>query len=248
LSSPILISVVSYLNSRPFIFGLRNYLFSEQVQLQEDIPSVCADKLINGNADIGLVPVAVLPLIPNHKIISDYCIGSNGEVKSVLLLSDVPIDRIKTVLLDYQSRTSVRLTELLFREHWKLFPDFTNAEINYEENIKDNIAGVVIGDRALILRNKFKYAYDLSEEWKKMTGLPFVFACWISTRDLSEEFIVQFNAALSSGLKQIDKIVDEESDDFLSKEKIAEYLEKNIDYDFDNEKKRALRLFLELIQ
>lgn len=247
LSSPIRISIVSYLNSRPFIFGLRKYAFHETIDIQEDIPSVCADKLINGNADIGLVPVAALPLIPHYTIISDYCIGSDGEVKSVLLLSDVPVNEIKTVLLDYQSRTSVRLTQVLFRDHWKLSPKFLPAEIDYEKNISGDTSGVVIGDRALLLRKKFKYVYDLSVEWKLMTSLPFVFACWISTRELSEQFKKEFNEALTDGLANIDRIADEEKSEFLNKKEISDYLTKCIDYNLDSEKRKALKLFLELI-
>jgi chorismate dehydratase len=242
------ISVVSYLNSRPFIYGLRDFKFSNEIEITEDIPSVCADKLITGKADIGLVPVAALPFIKNYRIISDYCIGADGEVKSVLLLSDVPVEQIKTVCLDYQSRTSVMLARILFSEHWKTHPEFINAKEGYEKNIRNTTAGIVIGDRALVLRNKFKFAYDLSAEWKKMTSLPFVFAVWACISELSKTFINEFNSALDSGLKRIDEISEKEDSLVLNIHEIKSYLKENINYNFNDAKKLALHKFLQLMK
>ena len=145
------ISSVSYLNSLPFIYGFNHYKdFRNKIKLSTDIPSVCADKLKNNEVDIGLIPVAELPNIPQGNIISDYCIGAVGEVKTVLLVSDVPLLQIKTILLDYQSRTSVALCRVLAREFWKINPTFTNTQKNYETNISKTTAGVIIGDRTLI--------------------------------------------------------------------------------------------------
>jgi chorismate dehydratase len=239
------ISVVSYLNSRPFIKGLENAVFEIPVEVLKDIPSVCADKLINGSADIGLVPVAVLPQLKNYKIISDYCIGADGNVGSVLLLSDVPLNEIKSVLLDYQSRTSVQLTKVLAKNFWKINPEWTSTESEYEKKISGTTAGVVIGDRALMLSKQFKYVYDLSGEWKKFTSLPFVFACWVSTIDLSEKFVSDFNEALKLGLDDLDSIAEKEIS-FLSKEEIKNYLSNCIDYRLDDLKKEAMERFLKL--
>ena len=242
------ISIVSYLNSRPFVYGLKKFNFSETVEITEDIPSVCADKLINGSADIGLVPVASLPMIPNYEIISDYCIGADGDVKSVLLLSEVPLDEIKTVLLDYQSRTSINLAKILFSEHWKKSPEFIHASIGYENTISGSIAGVVIGDRALELGSKFAYAYDLSAEWKKMTSLPFVFACWVSTKKLSEIFAQEFNTALLNGINNIDDISKHEKSIFMTSKEIKNYLINNIDYEFDERKRKVVDVFLQYLK
>ena len=148
------ISVVSYLNSKPFIYGLRNAQFNFAVEINEDIPSVCAEKLLNGKVDIGLVPVIILPLLNNPTIISEYCIGADGKVGSVLLLSEVPLSEIKTVLLDYQSKTSVMLTRVLANNYWKINPEWKETGSDYINKIKGDTAGVVIGDRALALKNK----------------------------------------------------------------------------------------------
>src|SRR5580765_7131161 len=143
------VSVVSYLNSAPFIYGINHSDVIKEIELSYDIPSQCAEKLINNQVDVGLVPVAIIPELKESYIISDYCIGAIGKVNSVLLLSEVPLQKIKIILLDYQSRTSVELIKIISKEHWHIHPEFKNADENYELGINENIAGLVIGDRAL---------------------------------------------------------------------------------------------------
>ncbi|MBA3972463.1 MAG: menaquinone biosynthesis protein, partial [Bacteroidetes bacterium] len=172
------ISVVSYLNSKPFIYGLKHSSLMDQIDLELDIPAVCAQKLKERKVDIGLVPIAILPELTEKYIISDYCIGAVGKVASVMLYSDVPLEEIKFVLLDYQSRTSVALVKVLAKKFWKIKPEWINAGVDYENKISGSMAAVIIGDRTFGLNDKYRYAYDLAEEWQKFTGLPFVFACW----------------------------------------------------------------------
>jgi chorismate dehydratase len=217
------ISVVSYLNSKPFIYGLNASNLAPSISIEEDIPSVCAQKLKSGVADIGLIPVIALTENKAYTIISDYCIGADGPVNSVLLLSAVPLNEIRSVLLDYQSRTSVKLAQVLAKNYWGINPEWLEAETNYETLIKNTCAGVVIGDRALQLKNKFPFVYDLSGEWKKATGLPFVFACWVSNRTLDKDFIDSFNAALSYGLKKINTVAEKEHSLKFTKEEVIEY-------------------------
>ena len=241
------ISVVSYLNSKPFIYGFNKLNFNAKADIQLDTPSVCAEKLISGKVDIGLVPVAILPELEKYFIISDYCIGADGPVDSVLVLSNVPLEKIKTILMDYQSRTSVMLTRVLAKNFWKISPEFFSSKPEYEEKISGDVAGVVIGDRALILKNKFKYCYDLSEEWKKFTNMPFVFATWTATSEPDAQFLKDFNAAISQGIELIPEIAKAESNSSLSEESIRNYLTKSIDFNFDNKKKKALQLFLKYV-
>jgi chorismate dehydratase len=240
------ISVVSYLNSKPFTYGFKKTGFSSMAEIELDIPSICAEKLITGKVDIGLVPVAILPELSDYSIISDYCIGADGPVDSVLLLSDVPLNKIKNILLDYQSRTSVMLTKVLAKNFWKIDATFLESKPEYEKLIDGNTAGVVIGDRALKLKQKFKYCYDLSGEWKKFTGLPFVFATWTARVKPDENFIMAFNTSISEGMKMIPEISKSESTEALSETEIFTYLTKSIDFNFDERKKQALKLFLKL--
>lgn len=239
------ISSVSYLNSLPFVYGLSHSGLENQCEISLDIPSVCAEKLITGKVDVGLIPVAAIHEVRNAQIISDYCIGANGKVKTVCLFSDVPLHEIKTILLDYQSRTSVLLVKILAKEFWKINPEFVNAEEGFEKKIKGTTAGVVIGDRAfsLFFGEGRGEAFDLAFEWKKFTNLPFVFACWVANKNLSSEFISEFNLALKNGLSNIEKTLDEFPPSAIGKAEAKKYLAENISYDFDADKKKALELF-----
>ena len=139
LKNKIKISVVEYLNSTPFVYGLLNsgYLDNSEVQLELDIPSVCAKKLVDGTADVGLVPVAIIPALKEHYVLTDYCIGAIGKVNSVLLLSNVPLTDIKTILLDFHSNTSVALTRILASKLWNISPEWKNAEEGFISSIKN---------------------------------------------------------------------------------------------------------------
>jgi chorismate dehydratase len=238
------ISVVSYLNSKPFIYGLQHSDIIKEIDLQLDIPSVCAQKLIEGKVDIGLIPVAVIPTLPEHYIISDYCIGATGKVSSVMLYSNVPLHQIEQILLDYQSRTSVTLVKVLARNFWKIEPKWIQAETDYEKNISGNTAAVIIGDRTFGLEGKYKYAYDLAEEWQKLTGLPFVFACWVANKKLPGSFVTSFNNALRSGLENRPLLIKQIEAEKTYQTDVSEYLNKSISYDLDEQKKQALELFL----
>src|ERR1035437_892076 len=238
------ISVVSYLNSKPFIYGLQHSEILNEIDLQLDIPSVCAQKLLDGKVDIGLIPVAVIPKLKEHYIISDYCIGAVGKVASVMLYSHVPLNEIKTVLLDYQSRTSVTLVKVLAKNFWKINPQWISATANYENTISGTTAAVIIGDRTFGLENKYAYAYDLAEEWQKFTLLPFVFACWVSTKKLSEQFLNDFNQALKHGIDDRPLLIKELERSGHYQTNIDEYLNKSLSYEYDADKKQALLLFL----
>ena len=241
------VSVVSYLNSLPFLYGLKNSEIAGEIQLSSDIPSVCAQKLADNAIDIGLVPVVCLNEIKNAAIVSDYCIGATGNVDSVVLLSDVTLDKIKTVMLDYQSRTSAELVKILAKRFWKINPIFEDALEGYEKKIKGNTAALVIGDRALQMKGTHKFTYDLAGEWQRYTGLPFVFACWISNKKIGSPFLKDFNTALHSGLSNIKTVAENNSINGLSVKEKINYLSKSISYVLDDEKKKGLKLFLELV-
>ena len=239
------ISVVSYLNSKPFIFGLQNSTLIDSIDLQLDIPSVCAQKLVNGDVDIGLIPVAVIPKLKEHYIISDYCIGAEGKVASVILYSNVPLSEIKTVLLDYQSQTSVTLVKVLAKYFWKIHPDWENTGTDFEQTISGTTAAVIIGDRTFGLENQYNYEFDLAEEWQKFTKLPFVFACWVANKKMDDLFIEAFNNSLQTGLENRHALIEKLKENNFYKTDLENYLFQKIKYNFDAEKKKALKLFLE---
>jgi len=243
------ISIVNYTNTLPFKWALKSSKLLEKIELQEDIPSICAQKLKFKLVDLALVPVALLSELDTYFIETDFCIGANGKVDSVKLYSHVPLNQIKTVTLDYQSRSSITLTKVLFKFFWKLNVDYLDARPGFENEIKEANAAVVIGDRTFALNGNYKYEYDLAEEWQKFTSLPFVFAAWVSTEKLSAEFIKEFNAVLKFGVDNILKAVDEGLNiKNLSKTQTIEYLTKRIDYNLNADKKKALNLFLAYIK
>jgi chorismate dehydratase len=241
------VSVVSYLNSKPFLYGIEHSDILNDIDLQLDIPSVCAQKLMEGKVDIGLVPVAVIPKLKESYIISDYCIGAVGKVSSVMLYSQVPLSSIKSILLDYQSRTSVMLVRVLAQEFWKISPEWIPASADFENTIQNNTAAVIIGDRTFGLENKYAYVYDLSQEWEKFTGLPFVFACWVSNKKLPETFVADFNKVLKFGIDHRSELIEELNRRSSYDTDIEKYLTRSISYAYDNPKKRALALFLDYI-
>ncbi len=238
------ISAVSYLNTKPFLHGLEMATVKNKIKLSLDTPAVGAQKLLTNEVDIGLVPVAIIPLLKNPHIVSPFCIGANGNVKTVCLFSEVPIEDIHTVYLDYQSRTSVLLVQLLFKEYWKREVQFLPAFEGYEKAVKNNIAAVIIGDRAIASLSKYAYEYDLAAEWKSHTGLPFVFAAWVSNKEIDQDFLDDFNAALQMGWSNRNQITEDYHRYDSPYFSVKEYWNTNIQYELDADKKQALELFL----
>lgn len=239
------IGAVSYLNTKPLIYGLEQASIRDEIELVMDYPSHIATMLADDRVDIGLVPVAVIPDLPEANIVTDYCIACDGPVDSVAIFSEVPLSEIKTVLLDYQSRTSVVLACLLMDQYWKkevIWKDTGGEE--YRHEIKGDVAGLVIGDRALQQKNKSAYMYDLGEAWKRLTGLPFVFATWVSNKPLPPSFLQRFNEANGLGLLHLDDIVSREKDPPAD---LKRYYTENIRYHLDAEKRKGLTYFLSMI-
>lgn len=202
------VGIINYLNTRPLLYGLQHPPISKKIELIEDVPARLAAMLQSGQIDVGLVPVAITKKLPQYFINGNYCIGAIGDVASVCVFSQVPLKEIKTIYLDYQSRSSVMLCRWLIKNHWKIDPEIIDAQNeSYIDAIKGAAAGLVIGDRALQQRNRFEYIYDLAGEWKASTGLPFVFAAWVSTKKLPEDFIAEFDTANALGLQQLDKVI-----------------------------------------
>ncbi|MEC9209951.1 MAG: menaquinone biosynthesis protein [Bacteroidota bacterium] len=241
------ISVVSYLNTIPFIYGLKQSEMIDAIDLQLDYPSICADKFIDGEVDLALVPVVIIPNLKEAHIISNYCIGANGPVETVCLYSDVPIDKIESIALDYQSKTSVALLKILLKEYWNLKPGLIDSEEGFEQKISGKNAAVVIGDRAFDLNKKHQYIYDLSAIWNKMTGLPFVFAAWVTNKNLSNSFVTNFNKALEKGLSDIDQALIQEGGNYPHCENPRDYLNNKISYRLDSKKLEGMDLFLKKI-
>ncbi|KAA9041020.1 menaquinone biosynthesis protein [Ginsengibacter hankyongi] len=238
------VGAVSYLNTKPLVYGFEHGMMADSVDLNIDFPSKIASMLLEDKIDVGLVPVAIIPEMKEHYIISNYCISCDGAVASVCLFSEVPLDKIEKILLDYQSRTSVELLKILIKESWKIDPVIEETTGEYRSQISGTTAALVIGDRALEQRKVSPYIYDLGLEWKKFTGLPFVFAAWVSNKKLDTDFIDSFNEANSAGLHKIETIVEENP---FSEFNLIDYYTKYISFELNDAKEKALGLFLNKI-
>jgi chorismate dehydratase len=240
------VGIVSYLNTRPLIYGLEKAPIREEIDLIEAYPSKLADMLLNNEVDVGLIPVAVIPQLQTYHIVGDYGIATEGEVASVCLFSEVPVEEVTRVYLDYQSRSSVALLKWLIREYWGIHPEIIEtSDEHYRKEIKGTAAGLVIGDRALEQRKISTFMYDLGSEWRFVTGLPFVFAAWVSNKKLPDDFVQRFNAANALGLQHLDEIVAANPFPYYDSRK---YYTFHISYFLDQKKREGLELFLSYLK
>ncbi len=238
------IAAVSYLNTIPFIYGINH----RENNLCADIllahPSKCSALFIDKKCDIALVPVAAALGLSHKRILGRFCIGASKPVRTVALLSNSPLDQISKIYLDPHSQTSVLLVKILASECWNISPiwlDIDNfAQINPQEA---NAAWVLIGDKVFDYEDKFEYNYDLAEHWQKATSLPFTFAVWVAREGLSQEYSSQLEDALSYGTENIPSAISESI--YSDKSYALDYLTNNIDYIFDDQKKKAMELFWE---
>jgi chorismate dehydratase len=243
------VALVSYLNTTPFMYGLRErgLLQSPDFRFDAYYPSACAAALLEGRADVGLVPVAVLPQLEGFRIVGETCIGAVGAVRSVLLVSKSPLKDIRRIALDYQSRTSVQLCRLLCRDYWKIEPEFYPAHENYLDDVEGETAAVVIGDRAFDALQRFEYTYDLSLEWELHTGLPFVFAVWVAAELVSNQSLEEFLVALQWGVDRAETAALEIHTHYPAHYDLKTYLSTNISYTLDADKRKGLETFLQRI-
>lgn len=239
------VGTVNYLNAKPLLAAIAANPVMEQIDLYDEYPAKVAQMLADGAIDVGLVPVATLSFIPNTHIIGNYGIAADGNVASVCIYSHRPIDQIDTIYLDYQSKTSVRLAQILLKHHFKQSVQLLPAPEDYISLIKDNVAGVIIGDRALEQLPHFPYIYDLATAWKNFTGLPFVFAAWIANKPLPESFIKAFDEANSQYEAYIDQMVAATPYPHYD---LNVYYRENIHYYLDENKKKGLALFLQYLK
>lgn len=244
------VSAVKYINSYPFMIGLRDGEVAGMIDLEVCHPSECADRLIAGDTDIGLIPVAMIAAMKEYHIVSDYCLSTNGEVRTVLLVSNTPFDQVKTIYLDYRSRSSVTLCRILAAKAWQRVFEWRPAPREFDITaMVEGEAAVMIGDRCFEYAHLFRYRLDLGMEWKKFTGLPFVFACWVSSKVLPEEFTELFNRALGEGLSRRDEAVELLREGTkATPEEVIHYLNHNIDFRLDDRKREALAKFIDYMK
>jgi chorismate dehydratase len=181
------ISAISYLNTAPLMWDFEHGDAGRDFDISYTLPSGCARALAEGTADIGIIPAAAYAEIPGLQVLPDIAIASRRAVRSILLVSKVPIGQVRTVALDTSSMTSVALTKVLFEKWLGGGRKFTATAPDVEAMLAGHDAGLLIGDPALKIDRARYHTIDLAEEWIRHTGKPFVFAFWAVRRNALQE-------------------------------------------------------------
>ena len=259
------ISAISYLNTAPLMWDFETHLLAENAkgwgpnadlgrhfEISYTLPSSCARALAEGTADIGIIPAAAYAQIPGLQILPDVAIASRRAVRSILLVSQIPVELVRTVALDTSSMTSVALTKILFEKWLGGGRTFTPMEPDIEKMLDSCDAGLVIGDPALMVDRRRYHTLDLAEEWIRYTGKPFVFAFWAVRGDALREadpaldLAAVFRDSRDHGLmpENVEQISREWAARVgLSEPDVRSYLTENIHYQLDAGCLGGLRLF-----
>lgn len=236
------IAAVSYLNTIPFIYGIEHE-GNLRAELLLTPPASCAANFAEHKADIALVPVAAVPSLAGAQLITEYCIGAVGPVRTVVLLSNTPVEQVRRVFLDPHSLTSVQLAGYLLTNRWKVAPDYYALD-DYAQTARA-VAGdafLLIGDKVFDHEGRFAHCYDLAAEWIAFTRLPFAFAVWIARANVDPQTVTALQRALTFGVEHTYEAIVAHGFDRKPYDAYT-YLTQNIDYIFDNQKRKALRKF-----
>ena len=244
------ISAISFLNTVPLMWDFEHGAAGASFDISYTLPSQCAAELQAGTADIGIIPAAAYANIPDLVIIPDIAIAARRPVRSILVLSKVPIEKIRTVALDTSSMTSVALTKILFERWLGGGRSFTAMAPEVDSMLRDHDACLVIGDTALQVDRRKYFALDLAEEWIRFTGKPFVFAFWAIRRaaltNAPADLAAIFQTSRDHGVvpESVTLIAKDWAGRLgLSEEDVRSYLTENIHYHLDPGCLDGLQLF-----
>ena len=256
------ISAISYLNTAPLMWDFEHGTHplakdakgwaTRHFEISYTLPSSCARALAEGTADIGIIPAAAYVKIPGLQVLPDVAIASRRPVRSILLVSQIPVELVRTVALDTSSMTSVALTKILFEKWLGGGRTFTPMEPDVEKMLDCCDAGLVIGDPALQVDRRRYHTLDLAEEWIRYTGKPFVFAFWavrgaaLQEADPALDLAAVFRESRDHGLEpeNLELISREWAPRVgLSEAGVRSYLTENIHYQLDAGCLEGLQLF-----
>jgi chorismate dehydratase len=231
---------VSYLNARPLVHGLDG---EAGVRLERGVPSRVARWLHEGQVDLGMIP-SIEYAFGHYAIVPRIAIGSRGPVRSVSLYLARPLRGVRRVALDTSSRTSVALLKVLLRERLGRDPQYIPMAPHLVDMLSVADAALLIGDPALALDGDVP-RLDLGEEWRRLTGLPFVFAFWAGPPGVvTPEGVRRLQGALAAGREALDEIAADHADGVPSRVAAStSYLRRNVVYDLGEEELQGLREF-----
>jgi chorismate dehydratase len=239
----------SYLNSAPLIWSFLHGSRKGTVDLTDPVPARCADLLAAGTVEAALIPIIEYQRIPEISLVPDVCVGSKGNVRSVVLVTRAGhLREVRSVALDESSRTSAALMKIIFLEFLGVEPKWVTSRPNVDAMLKDNDAALIIGDPAMTFARDDLRILDMASLWREYTGLGFVFAVWaVLNKDLSKVAAIDFAAARDEGLDQIEEILSHyEREIPLPRQELKEYLTDDITFHVDGPMTQGMQLYFDL--
>jgi chorismate dehydratase len=245
---PIRLGAVSFLNTRPLVYGLDRQ--ADRFAVRFDVPSRCAALLLDNQVDLGLIPSIEYLQSSEYRIVPGVAIASTGPVLSVALFSRRPTAQIETIAVDTSSRTSVALLKILCARWFEIEPEFVAMEPDLASMVGKCDSALVIGDNALFADHDALglEKIDLGEEWAGMTGLPFVYAFWAGRAGVAgPEHVAALQDARDRGLAAASSIAQHAFPNNPGRAAIADrYLREHIKYSLNEAAEAGLRRFYEL--
>jgi chorismate dehydratase len=269
------ISIVEFLNTAPLVWGFTDGPLAGRYDLSFAVPSQCAEDLRAGRVDVGIIPAVEYQRMENVVALPGMAVAAKNEVRSLIVISKVPIEMAQSFALDTNSRSTVALVRLLCRKHWNITPEFIDAAPDPDKMLARADAALIIGDPALSLRLKMDaleakvpqgkdccgcdasdhpvadvqtlFIYDVAQQWREMTGLPCVLAIWVARRGtVTPEILADFQASRDYGLARIGEIAEGAALKLnLPPRELERYLTENINFSLDEENLKGLRYYYE---
>jgi chorismate dehydratase len=269
------ISIVEFLNTAPLVWGFTDGPLAGRYDLSFAVPSQCAEDLKAGRADVGIIPAIEYQRMVNVVVLPGMAVAAKKEVRSILVVSKVPIEAARSFALDTNSRSSVGLVRLLCQRHWTIAPEFIDSPPDADEMLGRADAALIIGDPALRLRLKVDelqakvpqgkdgccgteeealvkgvqllFVYDVAQQWREMTGHACVLAIWVARRGtVTPEIVADFQASREYGLARIGEIAEGAALKLdLPPRELERYLTDNIDFSLDEENLAGLNLYFD---
>jgi chorismate dehydratase len=248
-NQPVKLAASSYLNSAPLIWSFVRGSMQDRVDFTEAVPARCADMLAKAEVEVALVPVIEYQRANDVSLVPDVCVGSKGEVRSVLLVSRKQhLESIRSVALDESSRTSATLVKIIFREFLRRDAEWTTRSPDLDEMLERNDAALIIGDPAMVFTRGDLRIWDMASLWRNYTGLGFVFAMWMLNDSAMDRVrMIDFATARAEGVENKPEIISEYQKLLgLSRGSLQDYLDNNICFRLDNQMQQGLNLYYEL--
>jgi chorismate dehydratase len=238
------VALINYFNSIPFLEGMvGSDAFASTFEVQTAVPAECARLFKEQQVDVAIVPVGALNSIGNYHLLSDYCIGAIDHVKTVAVFANDSLEKLSTIYLDTESRSSVKLLKVLLAEFWKVSPLLKDMH-SFNGELQQNEGLLCIGDKTFPMLSQFAFQYDLATAWNQYTGLPFVFAVWVQNGTLSNSEQKIFNQTLSEGIAHRAEYA-VKMHALYPEIDFQDYYFNCINYNLEAEKLKAIHLFLE---